>query len=43
MREQTNVTRRELLSRTAAGSIALATLGAVQPNEANAQTSWGRR
>src|SRR6516164_10520177 len=41
MREQTNVTRRELLSRTAAGSIALATLGAVQPNEANAQTSGG--
>jgi arylsulfatase A-like enzyme len=41
MREQTNVTRREILSRTAAGSIALATLGAVQPNEANAQTSGG--
>jgi arylsulfatase A-like enzyme len=39
MREQTNVTRRELLSRTAAGSIALATLGTVQPNEADAQAS----
>ena len=39
MREQTNVTRRELLSGTAAGSIALATFGAVRPNEAEAQTS----
>src|SRR6516225_7550474 len=39
MREQTNVTRRQLLSRTAAGSIALATLGTVQPNEADAQAS----
>jgi arylsulfatase A-like enzyme len=39
MREQTNVTRRELISRTATGSIALAILDAVQPNEADAQTS----
>ena len=39
MPEQTNVTRRELLSGTAAGSIALATLSAVRRNEAEAQTS----
>jgi hypothetical protein len=39
MPEQTNVTRRELLSGTAAGSLALATLGAVRPNGADAQTS----
>jgi hypothetical protein len=39
MPEQTNVTRRELLSGTAAGSLALATLGAVRPNEADAHTS----
>src|SRR5262245_26215933 len=39
MREQPNVTRREVLSGTAAGSIALATLGVGRPNEADAQAS----
>ena len=39
MPEQSNVTRRELLSGTAAGSLALAAFSAVRPNEADAQAS----
>jgi arylsulfatase A-like enzyme len=39
MRERIDVTRRELLSGMAAGSIALATFAAARPNAADAQTS----